>query len=89
MTTPASSLRPGIDPPRRRHRRNAAATPEKEQPFAALGLKPDEYAQIREILGRRPTSGELAMYSVMWTSTAPTSRARSTSASSARRSQTR
>jgi len=45
---------------------NAAATPEKEQPFAALGLKEDEYAQIREILGRRPTSGELAMYSVMW-----------------------
>ncbi|NQX29309.1 phosphoribosylformylglycinamidine synthase subunit PurL [Microbacteriaceae bacterium VKM Ac-2854] len=45
---------------------NAAATPEKEQPYAALGLKPDEYAQIKEILGRRPTSGELAMYSVMW-----------------------
>ncbi|QNE36556.1 phosphoribosylformylglycinamidine synthase subunit PurL [Leifsonia shinshuensis] len=45
---------------------NAAATPEKEQPYAALGLKDDEYAQIREILGRRPTSGELAMYSVMW-----------------------
>ncbi|QPZ37712.1 phosphoribosylformylglycinamidine synthase subunit PurL [Paramicrobacterium chengjingii] len=45
---------------------NAAATPEKEQPYAALGLKPDEYAAIREILGRRPTSGELAMYSVMW-----------------------
>ncbi len=45
---------------------NAAATPEKEQPFAALGLKPDEYASIKEILGRRPTSGELAMYSVMW-----------------------
>ncbi|MFS0734342.1 phosphoribosylformylglycinamidine synthase subunit PurL [Microbacterium sp. 1P10UB] len=45
---------------------NAAATPEKEQPYAALGLKPDEYAKIREILGRRPTSGELAMYSVMW-----------------------
>ncbi len=45
---------------------NAIATPEKEQPFAALGLKPDEYAKIREILGRRPTSGELAMYSVMW-----------------------
>jgi len=45
---------------------NAIATPEKEQPYAALGLKPDEYAQIREILGRRPTSGELAMYSVMW-----------------------
>ncbi|AAT89970.1 phosphoribosylglycinamide synthetase [Leifsonia xyli subsp. xyli] len=45
---------------------NAAATPEREQPFAALGLKPDEYASIREILGRRPTNGELAMYSVMW-----------------------
>jgi phosphoribosylformylglycinamidine synthase II len=45
---------------------NAAATPEKEQPYAALGLKPDEYLKIREILGRRPTSGELAMYSVMW-----------------------
>ena len=45
---------------------NAPATPEKEQPYAALGLKPDEYAKIREILGRRPTSGELAMYSVMW-----------------------
>ena len=45
---------------------NAIATPEREQPFAALGLKEDEYARIREILGRRPTSGELAMYSVMW-----------------------
>lgn len=45
---------------------NAAATPEREQPYEALGLKPDEYAKIREILGRRPTSGELAMYSVMW-----------------------
>ncbi|MEB4614548.1 phosphoribosylformylglycinamidine synthase subunit PurL, partial [Leucobacter sp. M11] len=45
---------------------NAKATPEKEQPYAALGLKPDEYEQIKEILGRRPTSGELAMYSVMW-----------------------
>jgi phosphoribosylformylglycinamidine synthase II len=45
---------------------NAAATPEKEQPFAALGLTEGEYRSIREILGRRPTSGELAMYSVMW-----------------------
>ena len=45
---------------------DAIATPEKEQPYAALGLKPDEYEMIREILGRRPTSGELAMYSVMW-----------------------
>jgi len=45
---------------------NAATTPEREQPYAALGLKADEYQRIRDILGRRPTSGELAMYSVMW-----------------------
>jgi phosphoribosylformylglycinamidine synthase len=38
----------------------------KEQPWAALGLKQDEYNSIKEILGRRPTSSELAMYSVMW-----------------------
>ncbi len=44
----------------------AAADPEREQPWADLGLKADEYARIREILGRRPTSSELAMYSVMW-----------------------
>jgi len=45
---------------------NAKATPEKQQPFEALGLKPNEYEEIRSLLGRRPTSGELAMYSVMW-----------------------
>lgn len=45
---------------------HAAATPDREQPWAALGLKHDEYLRIREILGRRPTGGELAMYSVMW-----------------------
>ena len=45
---------------------NAAATPDRVQPFATLGLKPDEYERIKVILGRRPTSGELAMYSVMW-----------------------
>jgi phosphoribosylformylglycinamidine synthase subunit PurL len=44
----------------------AAATPEAEQPYRELGLKDDEYARIREILGRRPTDAELAMYSVMW-----------------------
>ncbi|MCW2602546.1 MAG: Phosphoribosylformylglycinamidine synthase subunit PurL [Pseudonocardiales bacterium] len=44
----------------------AANTPDVAQPFALLGLKDDEYAQIREILGRRPTSAELTMYSVMW-----------------------
>ena len=45
---------------------NAATDPDREQPFAELGLKADEYARIREILGRRPSSSELAMYSVMW-----------------------
>jgi phosphoribosylformylglycinamidine synthase len=45
---------------------DAIAHPDREQPYEQLGLKPNEYAQIREILGRRPTSGELAMYSVMW-----------------------
>jgi phosphoribosylformylglycinamidine synthase len=44
----------------------AKANPDTTQPFAELGLKPDEYASIKEILGRRPTSSELAMYSVMW-----------------------
>ena len=45
---------------------HAAQTPDHPQPFADLGLKPDEYQRIRDILGRRPTSSELAMYSVMW-----------------------
>jgi phosphoribosylformylglycinamidine synthase II len=44
----------------------AAAAPQAEQPYADLGLKPDEYQRIRDILDRRPTSSELAMYSVMW-----------------------
>ena len=44
----------------------ATRTPDRQQPWSDLGLRPDEYAEIREILGRRPTSSELAMYSVMW-----------------------
>jgi phosphoribosylformylglycinamidine synthase II len=44
----------------------AAEDPDRPQPWADLGLKADEYDRIREILGRRPTSSELAMYSVMW-----------------------
>lgn len=44
----------------------AAATPDQPQPFRELGLKDDEYQRIRDILGRRPTDVELAMYSVMW-----------------------
>ena len=45
---------------------HAANTPDEEQPYASLGLKDDEYQRIRDILGRRPTAAELAMYSVMW-----------------------
>ncbi len=45
---------------------HAEQQPDTQQPFAELGLKPDEYDRIKEILGRRPTSSELAMYSVMW-----------------------
>jgi phosphoribosylformylglycinamidine synthase len=36
------------------------------QPYLELGLQPDEYVRIRQILGRRPTDAELAMYAVMW-----------------------
>src|SRR5690625_913161 len=45
---------------------HAASTPDQAQPYADLGVKDDEYQSIREILGRRPTNAELAMYSVMW-----------------------
>jgi phosphoribosylformylglycinamidine synthase len=45
---------------------HAVDDPDHAQPYAELGLKPDEYQRIRDILGRRPTSSELAMYSVMW-----------------------
>jgi phosphoribosylformylglycinamidine synthase II len=44
----------------------AVDSPDVEQPWAELGLKSDEYDRIREILGRRPTIAELALYSVMW-----------------------
>jgi len=44
----------------------AAATPDRAQPFAALGLTADEYGRIAGLLGRRPTDAELAIYSVMW-----------------------
>jgi phosphoribosylformylglycinamidine synthase II len=45
---------------------DATQTPDQPQPWAELGLKDGEYARIKEILDRRPTSSELAMYSVMW-----------------------
>ena len=44
----------------------AEGSPDRAQPFAELGLAVEEYARVREILGRRPTGSELAMYSVMW-----------------------
>ena len=44
----------------------AAATPAQPQPFAELGLTGPEYERIRQLLGRRPTDAELALYSVMW-----------------------
>ncbi|HET6482969.1 MAG TPA: phosphoribosylformylglycinamidine synthase subunit PurL [Actinoplanes sp.] len=44
----------------------ALSTPEELQPHTELGLKDDEYDRIRQILGRRPTASELAMYSIMW-----------------------
>jgi phosphoribosylformylglycinamidine synthase II len=44
----------------------ALSTPQELQPHADLGLKDDEYDRIRQILGRRPTQSELAMYSIMW-----------------------
>ena len=44
----------------------ASKTPDEPQPYAELGLRDDEYAKIRDILGRRPTGSELAMYSIMW-----------------------
>jgi phosphoribosylformylglycinamidine synthase subunit PurL len=45
---------------------DAYKQPDAAQPFAELGLRDDEYTRIRDILGRRPTSAELGMYSVMW-----------------------
>jgi len=58
---PSAGARTGLDTVQR-----AVGTPDHSQPFAELGLEPDEYARIGEVLGRRPTSSELAMYSVMW-----------------------
>ncbi|MHA7210250.1 phosphoribosylformylglycinamidine synthase subunit PurL [Arthrobacter sp. MDT1-65] len=44
----------------------AETTPGQALPWAELGLKDNEYRRVEEILGRRPTGAELAMYSVMW-----------------------
>ncbi|MDO5727361.1 MAG: phosphoribosylformylglycinamidine synthase subunit PurL [Bowdeniella nasicola] len=45
---------------------DAQASPDQEMPYAELGLRAEEYDKIVELLGRRPTNAELAMYSVMW-----------------------
>jgi phosphoribosylformylglycinamidine synthase len=44
----------------------ALVTPGEHQPYLELGLQDDEYARIRQVLGRRPTESELAMYAIMW-----------------------
>ena len=41
-------------------------TGDRPQPYAELGLTGEEYQRIRQLLGRRPTDCELAIYSVMW-----------------------
>jgi phosphoribosylformylglycinamidine synthase len=45
---------------------HARKSPKQNLPYAELGLLEEEYRKVREILGRRPTSSELAIYSVMW-----------------------
>ena len=53
----------GLRHGRRRPGQNPDARPAVGR---ARPARADEYARIREILGRRPTVAELAMYSVMW-----------------------
>jgi phosphoribosylformylglycinamidine synthase subunit PurL len=61
MTTGAMTTAPSQDTVA-----DASGTPDRPQPFAALGLTADEFARVVSILGRRPTDAELAIYSVMW-----------------------
>jgi phosphoribosylformylglycinamidine synthase subunit PurL len=69
MTSPGVTTsvpaRPGA-PVRQDTVADAVVTPDRAQPYAALGLTADEYARIGATLGRRPTDAELAIYSVMW-----------------------
>jgi phosphoribosylformylglycinamidine synthase len=44
----------------------AQETPDQPLPYAELGMKQEEYQRVVDILGRRPTASELAIYSVMW-----------------------
>lgn len=66
MSAPVASAPGGAPAYRVDTVEQAGQSPDTTQPWRELGLKEDEYASIREILGRRPTSAELAMYSVMW-----------------------
>jgi phosphoribosylformylglycinamidine synthase subunit PurL len=61
VTAPHTSGQPGQDTVG-----GAAATPDRAQPYAALGLTAAEYQRVSGLLGRRPTDAELAIYSVMW-----------------------
>ncbi|WP_458116268.1 phosphoribosylformylglycinamidine synthase subunit PurL [Arthrobacter sp. D2-10] len=61
MTTETTSKKFNIDTVE-----HAEQTPEQPLPWAELGLKENEYDRVVEILERRPTAAELAMYSVMW-----------------------
>ncbi|MDN3355936.1 phosphoribosylformylglycinamidine synthase subunit PurL [Actinomadura sp. DC4] len=54
-----------LDPPTDTVTR-AGQTPDIKLPYAELGMTDDEFARVQGILGRRPTSAELAIYSVMW-----------------------
>ncbi|GAA2729316.1 phosphoribosylformylglycinamidine synthase subunit PurL [Actinocorallia aurantiaca] len=44
----------------------AGRTPDQPQPYKELGMNEEEYRKVRDILRRRPTASELAIYSVMW-----------------------
>lgn len=60
------SERPGGVPANLDTVKRAEDTPDERQPYVELGMKVEEYDRVREILGRRPTGSELAIYSVMW-----------------------
>ena len=69
MDREALRVPPAGPPPGRSRLRHGAAcrgTPFESAPYRELGLRDDEYARIQQILGRRPTESELAMYAIMW-----------------------
>ncbi|GAB2821200.1 phosphoribosylformylglycinamidine synthase subunit PurL [Actinocorallia aurea] len=64
--TPESTPAPNPAAPRTDSVARAEASPEQPQPYKELGMNDEEYGRVRDILGRRPTASELAIYSVMW-----------------------